>query len=80
MGKFDDMFSGAKISNLDELFSKTKTVAESLNKKSAQAKNLNIWIQRQSFPNFMKNTADFSLMLTVKTRLTRANWICLLLR
>lgn len=40
MGKFDDMFSGAKISNLDELFSKTKTIAESLNKKSAQAFDL----------------------------------------
>ena len=33
MGKFDNI----KISNFDELFSKTKTVAESLNKKSAQA-------------------------------------------
>ena len=33
MGKFDNI----KISNFDELFSKTKTVAESLNKKGAQA-------------------------------------------
>ncbi|MDE6723464.1 MAG: hypothetical protein K2J55_04635 [Eubacterium sp.] len=33
MGKFDSI----KISNFDELFSKTKTVAESLNKKGAQA-------------------------------------------
>lgn len=40
MGKFDDMFAGAKISNFDELFSKTKTVAESINKKSAQAFDL----------------------------------------
>lgn len=36
MGKFDNI----KISNFDELFSKTKTVAESLNKKSAQAFDL----------------------------------------
>lgn len=40
MGKFDDVFAGAKISNFDELFSKTKTVAESINKKSAQAFDL----------------------------------------
>lgn len=40
MGKFDDMFASAKISNFDELFSKTKTVAESINKKSAQAFDL----------------------------------------
>lgn len=33
MGKFDNI----KISNFDELFSKTKTVAESLNKKGIQA-------------------------------------------
>ncbi|MDE5671281.1 MAG: hypothetical protein K2I14_07485 [Eubacterium sp.] len=33
MGKFDNI----KISNFDELFSKTKTVAESLNKKGVQA-------------------------------------------
>ena len=33
MGKFDNI----KISNFDELFSKTKTFADSLNKKSAQA-------------------------------------------
>ncbi len=40
MGKFDDIFAGAKISNFDELFSKTKTVAESINKKSSQAFDL----------------------------------------
>lgn len=40
MGKFEDMFAGAKISNFDELFSKTKTVAESINKKSSQAFDL----------------------------------------
>ena len=33
MGKFDNI----KISNFEELFSKTKTVAESMNKKSVQA-------------------------------------------
>lgn len=40
MKKFDDMFAGAKISNFDELFSKTKTVAETINKKSSQAFDL----------------------------------------
>lgn len=36
MGRIDNAFNGAKISNFEEVFSKTKTVAESLNKKSAQ--------------------------------------------
>lgn len=36
MGKFDNI----KISNFDELFSKTKTIAQSLNKKGSQAFDL----------------------------------------
>ncbi len=55
MGKFDNI----KISNFDELFSKTKTVAERLNKKGAQAFDMSrkdwiIWMPRRRYPSFMK--------------------------
>lgn len=36
MGKFEDAFGGAKISNIEDVFAKAKTVSESINKKSAK--------------------------------------------
>lgn len=36
MGKFEDAFSGAKISNIEDVFVKAKTVSDSINKKSAK--------------------------------------------
>lgn len=36
MGKFENAFSGAKISNIEDVFAKAKTMSDSINKKSAK--------------------------------------------
>lgn len=36
MSKFEDAFSSAKISNIEDVFAKARTVSESINKKSAK--------------------------------------------
>ncbi len=37
MSKFEDAFGGAKISNIEDVFARAKTVSESINKRSAKA-------------------------------------------
>lgn len=62
-GSMDEAFNNQK---LEEMFNKTKDVAENMSKKSAERleisrKRLSFLMLKQSFQSFMKNSVNFNI-------------------
>ena len=56
-GSMDEAFNNQK---LEEMFNKTKDVAENMSKKSV-VKRLSFLMLKQSFQSFMKNSVNFNI-------------------